>query len=102
MQTLDLALAFDRLAHATVEGARCLVLQLLLPRVNLVGMNLVALCQVGDRRLVLFVIVCSVSYGTALFSNYHSGPKNWVHFIEPLLRLDCFISKLGNLREARS
>ncbi len=37
---------------ARVEGARSLILKLLLPGVNLVGMDLVALRQVDNRRLL--------------------------------------------------
>jgi hypothetical protein len=67
-----------RLAGAAVKRACPLILQLLLPRVNLIGVNLVALGELVDRRLlarrsreifafsaasifrrVLFVIVCS-------------------------------------------
>ena len=103
MQPLDLSL-MRRLRvppHAGVEGARRLILKLLLPGVNLVGMNLVALrrsvtvaCSrsassaifafspASIRRLVVFVIVRSVYQTERPFSNLTSGPKtgstSWV------------------------
>src|SRR5579863_885420 len=54
MQPLDLPLMRRLRAppDARVEGARRLILKLLLPAVNLVGMDLVALSKVDDRRLL--------------------------------------------------
>jgi hypothetical protein len=75
-----------------------MVQQLLLPGVNLVGMNLMALCQVGYRRLfaqrlqrdlrlaasifrLVFVIFRSVlSHSEQTSSNYPTGPKIRGHF----------------------
>jgi hypothetical protein len=52
VQALDLPLAVRRSSAAGVECLRRLVLKLLLPRVDLVGMNLIALRQIGHRRLL--------------------------------------------------
>ena len=38
--------------HPGIERPRRLILKLLLPGVNLVGMDLVALRKVGDRRML--------------------------------------------------
>ena len=84
---------------ARVKRARRLILKLLLPSVNLVGMDLLALRKVRDRgpltqslkrdlrrqpgsirRLVFFVIVRSVYQTERPFSNLTPGPKNRVHF----------------------
>src|SRR6516165_6660920 len=53
MQLLDLPLAigFGVPADAGIEGARRVLQQLLLPGIDLVGMDLVALGKVGHRRL---------------------------------------------------
>ena len=102
MQPLDLPL-MRRLRvppDAEIEGARRLILKLLLPGVNLVGMDLVALRKVGDRRLlpqrlqrdlrlqpasirrlVFFVIVRSVYQTERPLSNLTPGPKIGVHFM---------------------
>jgi hypothetical protein len=80
--------------HPGIERPRRLILKLLLPGVNLVGMDLVALRKVRDRRLlpsassaifasspasiprlVFFVIVRSVYQTEPPFSNLTSGPK---------------------------
>src|SRR4029077_18976946 len=99
MQPLDLPL-MRRIRvppHTGVEGARSLILQLLLPSVNLVGMDLVALCKVvpcsrtassaifafspaSIRRLVFFVIAGSVYQTERPLSNPPPGPKIRVHF----------------------
>src|SRR5436305_15188230 len=54
MQLLDLALArgFAIIAQTCIEGACRLLEKLLLPSIDLIGVNLVALGQVSDRRLV--------------------------------------------------
>jgi hypothetical protein len=53
MQPLDLPLAPSRgIAAAGLEGSGRLVLQLLLPRIDLVRMNLVALRQTRHSRLL--------------------------------------------------
>ena len=53
MELLDLALVTARAFTApALKGSRRLVEQLLLPRVNLVRVDLVALRQIGHRRLL--------------------------------------------------
>ena len=95
VQALDLPLMrrLHVLLHAG-EGVRRLILKLLLPGVNLVGMDLVALRKVRDRRLlpqsssaifvfspasihrpVCFVIVCSVYQTERPVSNLTPVPK---------------------------
>jgi len=81
--------------HAQVEGPRRLILQLLLPGINLVGMDLrsttvacsrsassaiFAFSPASIRRLVFFVIVRSVYQTERPFSNLTPGPKIRVHF----------------------
>jgi hypothetical protein len=52
MQPFDLALMLGRaIAVAVLERARRLIQELLLPGINLVGMNLIALGQISHRRL---------------------------------------------------
>ena len=101
VQPLDLPL-MRRLGvppDARVEGARRLILKLLLPGVNLVRMDLVALRKVvtvacsrsassaifafspaSILRLVFFVIVRSVYQTERPASNLTPGPKIGVHF----------------------
>jgi hypothetical protein len=52
VQTLDLPLGLGRGSSAAVERLRRLVLKLLLPRLYLIGMDLIALGQIGHRRLL--------------------------------------------------
>lgn len=52
MQPLDLALVIGRRRSAAIERSGRLILQLLLPRVDLVGMHLVTLRQVRHRLLL--------------------------------------------------
>jgi hypothetical protein len=64
-----------------IERPRRLILKLLLPGVNLVGMDLAssaifAFSPASIRRLVFFVIVRSVYQTERPFSNLTSGPKN--------------------------
>jgi hypothetical protein len=85
-----------------VEGPRRLILQLLLPGINLVGMDLIPLSRsttvacsrsassaifafspASIRRLVFFVIVRSVYQTERPFSNLTPGPKIRVHFTLP-------------------
>ena len=51
MQPFNLALG-SAIAIAGVEGPRRLIEQLLLPGVNLIGMDLIALGQIGHRRVL--------------------------------------------------
>jgi hypothetical protein len=52
VQPLDLTLAVHPgIAGAAFEGACRLIQELLLPGINLVRMNLIALGQIGDCRL---------------------------------------------------
>lgn len=52
-QPLDLVLAVGHtVAAAVLKRPRCLILQLFLSGTNLVRMNLIALRQIGDRRLL--------------------------------------------------
>jgi len=104
MQLLDLPLAigFGVPADAGIEGARRVLQQLLLPGIDLVGMDLVALGKVATvacsrtasnaifafkapsiLRLV-FVMVCSVYQTERPISNLALGPQNGVHFTTPV------------------
>ena len=59
MQTVDLALAVARMiAIFAFKRPRCL-LKLLLPGANLIRMHLIALGQVGHRRLFLQRLQCN-------------------------------------------
>jgi hypothetical protein len=51
VQALDLAIVVGFSIAARLERPPRLLLELLLPGVNLVGVNLIALCQIGHRRL---------------------------------------------------
>ena len=103
MKALDLALlgGVRWLADDAVEGAGRLILQLLLPRVNLIGVNLIALRQLVDARLLAHRLqgnlrlqrrvnlpscslrhglLCSVKQRSSRSSNQAPGPKNGVRF----------------------
>jgi hypothetical protein len=101
VKLLDLARRRRLRVHANlrIKRPRRMVQQLLLPGVNLVGMNLMALRQVGYRRLfaqrlqrdfafsaasifrLAFVIFRSVlSHSEQTSSNYPTGPKIPGHF----------------------
>jgi hypothetical protein len=83
-----------------IKGPRGLRQKLLLPGIDLVRVNLIALRQIGHRcqfrtaskaifafrlapifRLVFFVIIRSVYQTERLISNLAHGPKIGVHFI---------------------
>ena len=57
-----------------IEGARRLILKLLLPGLNLVGMDLVALRKVGDRRLLR-------KASTAIFAFNPASIRRLVSFV---------------------
>jgi hypothetical protein len=52
VQTLDLPLAIRCRSGAAIERLRRLILKLLLPGLDLIGMDLVALGQIGHCRLL--------------------------------------------------
>src|ERR1700746_3826111 len=59
MQPFNLALG-SAIAIAGVEGPRRLIEELLLPGVNLIGMDLIALGEIGHRRVLPQRLQCNL------------------------------------------